>query len=75
MKQAVSMREPRPSLSHRLAWLFPPVGLLVLVLVLEGPKIFDFGNPENMWLGIAGGLYFLTYAAALTRDALKRRHL
>ena len=69
------MREPRPSLSQRLAWLFPAVGLLVFVFVVQGPNFFAFRDIESILVGIAVGAYLLSYAVAIARDALKRRHL
>ncbi|GAA0642016.1 hypothetical protein GCM10009101_13080 [Brevundimonas lenta] len=67
------MREPRPSLAYRLAWLFPPVGLLLFVWVIEGPRLFDLTDPRNMWGGVATVAYFVIYAGWLARDALRRQ--
>lgn len=69
------MKEPKPSLAHRLAWLFPPVGILVFAFVIEGPKLLDFNDPRNMWGGIAMFVYFAGYAAILARDAIRRRQV
>lgn len=67
------MREPRPSLAYRLAWLFAPVGLVLFALLHEGRRIFDFSDPWNVVGGLAAFFYFAAYAWRLTKDALNRR--
>lgn len=67
------MRDTRPSLAYRLQWLFPPVGLVLFAFVIEGPKLFDFDNPRNLWGGVAMFAYFVGYAAILAKDAVRRR--
>ena len=69
------MRDAKPSLAYRLAWLFPPVGLLVLAFVIEGPRIFDLSDPANVAGGLAMAAYFIAYAWTLARDAVRRSHL
>lgn len=69
------MSETRPSLAYRLAWLFPPVGLLIFALMFEGPKVLDIDDPAHVWAGLAGAIWLLSYAARLATDALKRRSL
>lgn len=69
------MREAKPSLTYRLAWLFPPVGLIVFALVIEGHRVLDFSDPQNVVGGLAAAAYFLGYAWVLGRDALRRSRL
>lgn len=69
------MREARPSLAHRLAWLFPPVGIGLFAFVIEGPRLFDFGDPRNLWGGVAMFIYFVGYAVNLAKDAIFRRRI
>jgi hypothetical protein len=69
------MREAQPSLAHRLAWLFPPIGLAVFAFVVEGPRLFDFDDPRNLWGGVATFVYFVGYAANLAKDALFRKRI
>jgi hypothetical protein len=67
------MRETRPSLAYRLSWLFPAVGLMVFAFVIEGPRLFDFNDPRNLWGGVAMFVYFVGYGVVLARDAVRRR--
>jgi hypothetical protein len=69
------MKEPKPSLAHRLAWLFPPVGIFVFAFEMEGAKLFDFNEPRNMLGGLAMFAYLVGYAANLARDAISRRQM
>lgn len=67
------MREARPSLAYRISWLFPPVGLVLFALILQGPRLFDFNEPSNFWGGVAICVYYFGYAAILAKDAVRRR--
>ena len=67
------MREHRPSLAYRLSWLFPPVAIVTFAWVTQGSRIFDLSDPLYLLGGLANLAYFLTYAAVLARDALRRR--
>jgi len=67
------MRTARPSLAYRLAWLFPPVGLVLFAFVIEGPRLLDFDDPRNVWGGVAMFAYLVGYAVVLAKDAVRRR--
>jgi hypothetical protein len=76
MDHSSPMREPRPSLAYRVAWLFPAIGLLTFVLLLEGRQILEFlQNPLHAAAGMAAAAYFTIYAVGLARNAMKRRAL
>lgn len=69
------MRETRPSLAHRLAWLIPPVGIVIFAFVAVGPTPFGIGDPLNAWGRVAWFVYFVGYAAKLAMDAIVRKRI
>ena len=69
------MREPRPSLAYRLAWMFPPISIGLFAIVVEGRRLFDLSDTDNLIGGLAGLVYFAIFAVQGVRDAIRRRTL
>lgn len=69
------MRNPRPSLAHRAAWLFPPAAILLFVLVIRDWRAIDWRSPEAAMGALAVVIYYLALAWSMTRRALTRTSL
>ena len=55
--------------------MFPPISIGLFAIVVEGRRLFDLSDTDNLIGGLAGLVYFAIFAVQGVRDAIRRRTL
>ncbi len=60
-------------MAHRLSWLFPPVGIVLFAILVQGRGLFHDEFPFDLLAGLAVFLYLIAFGIKLAKDAVTRR--